>query len=180
MITQVLLNKYKVNIDEESLIVEKAYSKVLDEYMEELDEVVLEVENIIKDIEEGVIDKYSNEDLEKVAIKIPLLMYKIGGDLERVGLKMDVANSLKDYKQNEVLLGSIGTVAAKKAKGENESTYEELMENLYKRVYRQIDRRLSYIDNLYNSIKKVLSLRIVELEVFRRENANNNTVGGDK
>ena len=177
MVTKDLLLKYKVELENESSIAEGVYEKVLTNYMEELDEVVDEVEAIIKDIETGEIERYSNEDLEKVAIKIPMLMYKIGGDLERVGVKIDVTEAIKIHKQNDTLLRVTGTVPEKKAKSENEVYYEEMVENIYRRVYKQIERRLNYIDSLYSSIKKVMTLRITELEVFRRENANNNTIG---
>lgn len=176
MITKELLLKYKVDLEGESSIAEAVYEKVLNNYMEALDEVVVEVEAILSDIEEGKIEQYSNEDLEKIAIKIPMLMYKIGGDLERVGVRIDVTEAIKEHKQNDTLLRVTGTVPEKKAKAENEVKYEEIVENIYRRVYKQVERKLNYIDSLYSSIKKVMTLRIAELEVFRRENANNNTI----
>ena len=179
MLTRELLLKYKVTVDDESSIAEAVYEKILKNYMEELDEVVEGIEKIVKDIEKGNLERYSNEDLERVALKIPTLMYKIGGDLERMGLRIDVAEALKDYKFNEIITDGTGTVADKKAQAENQTLYDKIIEDIYKRVYKQIDRRLRYIDDLYNSVKKVMTLRIKELEVFRRESANNNYITGE-
>lgn len=175
MIDRDVLLKKKIDLEGNSNIAESVYNKILCNYMESIDEVVEEVEKIIKDIEKGKIDNYSNSDLEKVCIKIPMLMYKIGGDLERVGVRIDVVNAIKEYTQNETLLRSSGTVVMKKAMADNIVYNEDIIENIYKRVYKQIERKLGYIDSLYNSIKKVMSLRIKELEVFQRENAFNNS-----
>lgn len=176
MLDKELLRKYKVDLENESYIAEAVYEKILTNYMESIDEVVNEVESIIKDIENGNIDSYSNEDLEKVVIKIPMLMYKIGGDIERIGVRIDVVGASKLNKHNVTLLESEGTVAERKAIAEGSVIYDGILENVYKRVYKQIDRKLDYIDSLYNSIKKVMSLRIKELEVFRRENALNSRI----
>ena len=178
MITKELLLKYKVDLESESAISEAVYEKVLANYMEALDDVVAEIESILKDVETGEIERYSNEDLERIAIKIPMLMYKIGGDLERVGVRIDVTEAIKIHRQNDTLLRVTGTVPEKKAKAENGVVFEEMIENIYRRVYKQIERKLNYIDSLYSSIKKVMTLRITELEVFRRENANNNNING--
>lgn len=178
MITKELLLKYKVDLESESAIAEAVYEKVLSNYMEALDDVVAEIEGILKDIESGELERYSNEDLERIAIKIPMLMYKIGGDLERVGVRIDVTEAIKIHQQNDTLLRVTGTVPEKKAKAENGVVFEEMIENIYRRVYKQIERKLNYIDSLYSSIKKVMTLRITELEVFRRENANNNNING--
>ena len=177
MLTRELLLKYKVAVDNESDIAEMVYEKVLKNYMEEMDEVVDGIEAIVKDIESGNLERYSNEDLEQVALKIPVLMYRIGGDLERIGVRIDVAEALKTYKFNENLLAVSGTVVEKKAKADNFIVYDEMIEDIYKRVYKQIERRLHYVDDLYNSVKKVMTLRIKELEVFRREVAQNNKIG---
>lgn len=176
-ITKELLQKYKVDIENETIIAERVYENAVKNYMEELDAVIEEMESIIADIESGEITSYANEDLERITLKIPILMYRIGSDLERVGVRLDVTEAIKIHRQNDSLLKATGTVPEKKAKSENEVIYEQVLEDIYRRVYKQIDRRLDYIDNLYNSIKKVISLRIAELEVFRRENAQNNKVG---
>lgn len=180
MITKEILLKYKINVEDESSIAEAVYEKILTNYMEEIDEVVESIERVIKDIESGEISRYSNEDLELIAIKIPTLMYKLGGNLERMGIRYDFTKALKEFNNNEIFIKSAGTVTDRKSIADNDTKYEELLENVYKRVYKQIERRLSYVDSLYNSVKKVITLRIAELEVFRRENATNNYVNKEK
>lgn len=175
-ITRDMLLSVKNRVDSEAEVVEHVYSKMLGNYMESIDEVVTELEEILKGIENGDIEQMSNEDLEVVAMKLPILMYRIGSDIERIGVRFDVVEAIRDDKHNEVLLGVGGTVADRKAVADREVKYEEILENAYKRLYKQIDRKLDYADKLYNSVKKVLSLRIKELEVFRRENATNNKV----
>lgn len=168
-ITKDILIKYKLDMDVETDVAEVIYQQVLESYMSKLDDVVIDIEKILKEIENEDIEKFSNEELEKICIKIPMLMYQIGGELERVGVKIDVSNAIKSYKHSDNLLRSTGTVIEKKAKADLSIQNEDVVEIIYKRVYKQIDRKLTYIDSLYNSIKKVMSLRIKELEVFRRD-----------
>ncbi|MGL5460750.1 MAG: hypothetical protein ACRDBY_14130 [Cetobacterium sp.] len=174
-----LVNKDKLqevrrSLEDDNVIVEGVFTKLLQNYMEGLDDIIIELNNLVALVENGDIDKVSNQELEQVTLKLPLLMYQLGGDIERIGLKIDVASAVRSKIENSTTLDSTGTVAEKKAKAEIEVFYEELMEKAYKRLYKQIDRKLDYADKIYNSIKKVLSLRIMELEVFRKDNAKNN------
>lgn len=176
MIDKDLLKSLKAELNSETEIVERLYMQTLNEYMKDIDEVVTTLEDILASVQRGDLDNCSNEYLEEVALKLPTLMYRVGGEIERVGLKMDIIEAVKTFNENDVLIRSTGTIKEREAKAENSIKYEQILKEVEKRVYKQIDRNLEFADKIYSSVKKVMSMRIAELETFRRENAKNNKI----
>lgn len=162
----------KESVENESEIIHQFMRDILKDYTTELDELVEDMDTILKAINEGLLSSYTEEQLEYYSLKLPVLMYKASSRLEELGSNSDIAKANRKKMFNNLtirLRKDAGTVAEKKATAEMMVENEQLVEDLYYRVYNQLKIKLEYADGVFTSIKKVISKRMLDLEVFRKD-----------
>lgn len=149
------------NIEEQSSLIEEIsnslvnkYCTTLDNYMHQIAEILQDTENPITDIE-----------LENMALNMPNFLYFVGEGVESIGIKEDVAKALKQDLYNEIRLGTSGTVGDKQARAEMETLREALIHCAYQRAYRKMKLKMDAGFEMLNSIKKVISRRMLELQL---------------
>lgn len=164
-----LLKAIQEEVNSEAHLINTFLNEILAEYTKELDELITEIENLLRLIKSGEINTVTDDELEMYTLHLPVLMYKAGARLEELGSNSDVAKAKKKERYNEIMLKVSGTIPEKKAKSEEVVKREQIMEDIYSRAYEQLKTKLDYADRINNGIKKALSKRMMELEVFRKD-----------
>lgn len=142
--------------------------QVVTAYTKDLDSLITEIQN-------GINEKnLPTEVVEDYMLRLSSLIYFMGTRLEAVGIKEDVAKSMKQEIYNKAYLeNDIESIndAGKKVKptkdanvafAEEKSKYENIIYTIYDRTYKIIKFKIDSASDLLGSLKKVLNRRIQE------------------
>lgn len=150
--------------------------RLVDEASKELDEFVKSVKKYLDKLKDeskstGKIVEYSDDILEMQTIKLPVLMYQAAEYMEDWGLYADVAKAeyQEAYDEAAKAVASEGRVMDMELAGREAAQVQDWVMKVKNRVYSKLKTRLKYADEIYNGLRKVLTKRIVEMEVFQRE-----------
>lgn len=145
-------------VDNNSRLINDITNKLVADYCKQLDNYVRFIESILKD------EKHppTAEELDDFVMNLPILLYFCGEAQENLGIKTDVAKSIKQEKYNEVYREVKGTIADKTAKSELETRSEIITHIIYDRAYKIVKEKMEAAYELLSSIKKVITRRISE------------------
>ncbi len=150
-------------IDNNSDIVDSIVNRLVSEYCRSLDEYMQFIRNILNDTANPPTDR----ELDDFALNIPVLIYFTGEAQEALGIKEDVAKAVKQELYNEVYDKASGTIADKTAAAELATQNEYIAHIAYQRAYKKVKLRMEAANETLQSIKKIISRRMVEYEVAR-------------
>ena len=150
-------------IDENSDLVNSIVNRLVSEYCRSLDEYMQFIRNILNDTANPPTDR----ELDDFALNIPVLIYFTGEAQEALGIKEDVAKAVKQELYNEVYDKATGTIADKSAAAELATQNEYIAHIAYQRAYKKVKLRMEAANETLQSIKKIISRRMVEYEVAR-------------
>ena len=150
-------------IDENSDLVNSIVNRLVSEYCRSLDEYMQFIRNILNDTANPPTDR----ELDDFALNIPVLIYFTGEAQEALGIKEDVAKAVKQELYNEVYDKASGTIADKSAAAELATQNEYIAHIAYQRAYKKVKLRMEAANETLQSIKKIISRRMVEYEVAR-------------
>ena len=150
-------------IDANSDIVESIVNRLVSEYCKPLDDYMDFIRDILNDHDNPPTDR----ELDDFTLNIPVLLYFTGEAQEALGIKEDVAKAVKQELYNEIYNKSTGTIADKTAAAELATQNEYIAHIAYQRAYKKIKLRMEAANETLQSVKKVISRRIVEYEVAR-------------
>lgn len=150
-------------IDTNSDLVESIVNRLVSEYCSSLDEYMQFIRNILNDPANPPTDR----ELDDFALNIPVLIYFTGEAQEALGIKEDVAKAIKQELYNEVYDSASGTIADKTASAELATQSEYIAHIAYQRAYKKVKLRMEAANETLQSVKKIISRRMVEYEVAR-------------
>ena len=150
-------------IDANSDIVESIVNRLVSEYCKPLDDYMDFIRDILNDHNNPPTDR----ELDDFTLNIPVLLYFTGEAQEALGIKEDVAKAVKQELYNEIYDKSTGTIADKTAAAELATQNEYIAHIAYQRAYKKIKLRMEAANETLQSVKKVISRRMVEYEVAR-------------
>ena len=150
-------------IEANSDIVESIVNRLVSEYCKPLDDYMDFIRDILNDHNNPPTDR----ELDDFTLNIPVLLYFTGEAQEALGIKEDVAKAVKQELYNEIYNKSTGTIADKTAAAELATQNEYIAHIAYQRAYKKIKLRMEAANETLQSVKKVISRRIVEYEVAR-------------
>ena len=150
-------------IDANSDIVDGIVNRLVSDYCKPLDDYM----NFIKGILDDMVNPPNDRELDDFTLNIPVLLYFTGEAQEALGVKEDVAKAIKQELYNEIYDKSTGTIADKTAAAELATQNEYIAHIAYQRAYKKIKLRMEAANETLQSIKKVISRRMVEYEVAR-------------
>lgn len=150
-------------IDKNSDLVNSIVNRLVSEYCRSLDEYMQFIRNILNDTANPPTDR----ELDDFALNIPVLIYFTGEAQEALGIKEDVAKAVKQELYNEVYDKASGTIADKSAAAELATQNEYIAHIAYQRAYKKVKLRMEAANETLQSIKKIISRRMVEYEVAR-------------
>lgn len=135
---------------------------------ENVNEIVRGVTQELDDYINGLPKNMANlpdDELEGIIMEIPLLLYWVNSNLEKIGAKEDVAQSLKNKVFRESFLSGEGSVSLKKVRAEEESYKQELVEIIYSNAYKTIKNKTEMAFEMMQSAKKIMNIRVAEFGV---------------
>lgn len=139
-------------------------SSVIQAYASNLDDIM---KNIYVDIISNEYAEYSC--LERYYLELTNLLYFMGDKLEEVGIKDDLSKAAAKEVYNKAYLDNQikdvekknkTTVAENQAVAEESSKYENTVNFIYSRVYKQLKYKIDAAYEMVNTLKKIITKRI--------------------
>ena len=139
-------------------------------YTKQLDNCIEEVKELLKNKDDLTI-----EQLNYYISYIPVLLYELTDKIQDLGVKTDAARMQRKQMFNEIYdKQEHGTVAQKTAVAQMGSNSEQMIEDVFTRVYKKCEDKVEMATMLHGSLKKILQWRVSELEVTRTNIINSN------
>lgn len=140
---------------------EETVNNVVSSMTKDLDDLVAEIK--LKFAKKQMI----SQDIQYYIVEIPLRIYYLNTEVERIALKESIAKEFTKEKYNDELIEVKGTVNMKIAAAEMHSQEHRLIELMYSTTVKRIRAKIVNAEDLLSSCKKVLSYRITEMEMER-------------
>ena len=151
------LRTLKSNVEQNSIVVEQIVEQIVSKYDRELEELLADMKQALEKKND-----LSNEELDRITLKLPLLMYFASSGLEILGIECDTAKAQKSAIFNQKYLLADGTIQDKTKTAENSTIQEAIIEVAFTRAYKQLRLKLDMAEHIFSGVKKVLSKRIQE------------------
>jgi hypothetical protein len=143
-------------------------------YTSALDMCIDEVKDLIKNKDDLTIDQ-----INFYIIQIPILLYELHDKIQNLGVKGDAAKMQRKNQYNKAYQEQEhGTVAQKTSIAQDACQDEQMIEDIFSRVYKKCENKIEMATMLHGSLKKILQWRVSELEVTRTNTFSNNILGG--
>lgn len=134
--------------------------EVVDKYCAPVDELIDRIQAILDNSKE-----FTDRQLETYIMQIPGKLYYVNTATEALGIRDDVARLLYKEAFNKHRREAQGTVSDKDQEAELLSNPEALASVIYNRAFRMVKAKMDMAFEMLQSLKKVISHRMVEKEV---------------
>ena len=150
-------------VEKNSAVLMDIVNEITEPYSKDLDNYVKFISRVLAD---GT-NPPTDEELEDMCLNLSTKIYFLSGACEQLGLKDDMSKAIKNEIYNMKRDEINGTIADKDAYAELESQQEQITNVCYSRAYKTIKAKLENAQELLQSVKKVMSRRITELELSK-------------
>lgn len=164
--TTILTNSLRA-VKDNSSVLDNIVDEIVQGCCGELDSYITYVKSILAD---DNLKSIPTPILEDITISLPVILYQVSDAQEHMGIKEDIAKSTKLEVYNNAFNSANGTVNDKKAIAELQCQSESVVHTIYQRCYKIVKSRMDLGLELLQSVKKVLSKRITELELSKTSN----------
>jgi len=160
-------------IDDEACITDRIIRKVTEPYVVELDRVSDLVDKLIVDIKRGNVTKFSEMKLKLRVLELANAIYKGTDGLSILATRSAAAMAMKDSAYNDSYKQvTKGTVQDKTSFAKAGSRDQALMAKVLTDSMNILSAKLRHANYLLESIKKCISSRMVDKDVFRKETSD--------
>lgn len=164
-----VINQNRLN--ESNVLLDHAESIIGDNIVTQVNNLTTELDTLM-DMMHKKINKdgyeISDKELEKLIIRLPILIYELNNTLMKAGIREDLAKIIKQTNYNSSYVMQEGTIADKKASAELDIKEEILLETTWKRSVKIINQKMEIAGELLSSCKKILSKRMEEINIIKR------------
>lgn len=162
------LNKFDTEMND----VLDTVNTICSKYTVQLDNCLEEVKELLANKDDLTI-----EQLNYYISILPIYLYELTDKMQDLGVKSDAAKMQRKQVFSEIYDEQThGTVAQKTAVAQMGSVDEQMIEDIFARVYKKCEQRIEMASMLHGSLKKILQWRVSELEVTRTNTFNTNTL----
>lgn len=157
-------------LDECNDILSHAESIVGANIINNVNELTKELDCLIDQMHKKVLrEEYqiSDKELEKLIIRLPILIYELNNVLMKAGIREDLSKIIKQTNYNQAFSIQEGTIADKKSGAELAVKEEQLLETTWKRSVKIISQKMDIANDLLSSCKKIFSKRIEEVNLIK-------------
>lgn len=155
-----------LSIEQNSTVIDSIVLDIVSQCTAELDDYIKYMRDVLHDCGEG--KPISNTILEDITVVLPVLLYSVTDKQESVGIKEDIAKATKNEIFNSIYNNiEKGTVQDKTSQAELATQEEIVTHIIFQHAYKIIKSKTELGLELLQSVKKVLSKRITELEITR-------------
>ena len=140
---------------------------IVSSYTTDLDKLM---QTLYKDT---VLSDISDDGIERYIFELGNILYFLGDRLEKMGIRDDVskiaAKEVYNNSYTSALISGEGkvkrTVAELTAIAEEDAKYDNIMNSIYSRAYKQIKYKIDAGYEMLSSLKKILSKRMQEIQL---------------
>lgn len=154
------LRKAEDCVNVNAQVIQGIVDRLVVKYCGPLDEFMLKIKPILEDTQNPITD----QELEAAMLKISALCYFTGDAMENLGIRADIAESVRREAYHTARGTATGTVDDKNTVAEMASMKEAIVKDAYDRAYRKIKLKLELGQDVYNALKRVMNKRCLELE----------------
>ena len=126
-----------------------------------LDEMMKEIQTRLLDRSQELTDL----EIEDYILRLSSVLFFVSSEQENLGIKEDVCKAIRQEVYNKAREEAKGTVADKDASATLASQSETVALSVYSRTYKRVKQKVDAGFEMLNSLKKVLTRRISELEL---------------
>lgn len=159
------VQKNNERIENLTQVVRDMVKVFVDEACAELDKYMAQIEGILTNDEGAPV---SDDELEDFTLNLPSLLYLTSARREALRIKEDVAKAIYKEVYNRVREKAQGTVADKDTAADLAAQAEAISVIVFQRAGSSIKSREEAAWEMLNSVKKVLSMRITELDLTKQ------------
>ena len=160
---KVEVGKIRLHVEDNSKIVDGIVQDIIKPYVEDLDNYVRFIGQCLKDGERPP----SDAELEDFCMNLSTYIYFAGGMCEQLGIRDDISRAVYKETFNTARDGHNGTIQDKNSYAELEAQQEQLTNICYNRAYKIVKSKVDNAQELLSSCKKVLSRRMLEIELTK-------------
>lgn len=152
-------------------VVNNNYRVIRELIKKQLGDVTAELDNLVKKVDEELrereVSKIPLNVLNNYIVDISVQLYYIQSKTESLGIKYDISEV--EYKQTYFnhYAGVKGTIEDKRGYAEMQAVYEKIVRNANERAYKIAKGKMERAIEVINSLKKVVSSRMVENDITR-------------
>lgn len=150
-------------------VIESKATELVDEYADGLDNFVKKTNRLIRDIKDGRVTKYSQLQLEIQVLELASEMYKVADGAEIIAGQSDVAQLHRQEVFARFYANAAGTIPDKTNEANEKALIETLTAKIYERAASRLRSKVKSANRVLEALKKVLTSRIVQAEVWRKE-----------
>lgn len=158
------INELKDKIEGNSQQVNEIIDTIIKPYSKDLDKYVA----FIKDCLADGTNPPSDEELEDFCMNLSTYIYFAGGMVEQLGIRDDISKAVyKEMYHSSRASIDKGTVADKDSLAELASQEEYITNICFNRAFKIMKAKVENAQELLQSVKKVLTRRVTEMELTR-------------
>lgn len=162
--------QYLKQFDEQTNDIINTVDTIAVKYTEDLDKCIDEVNELLLNKDDLTI-----EQLNYYIAIIPVYLYALTDKIQSLGVKTDAAKMQRRTQYNIAYQEQDhGTVAQKTSVAQQSCEDEQMIEDIFMRVYKKCESKIEIATMLHGSLKKILQWRVSELEVTRTNTFNTN------
>lgn len=150
-------------VEKHSKIISDIVNEITRPYCQDVDNYVSWIRTILAD---GT-NPPTDEELEDMCLNLSTRIYFMSEACEQLGIKDDLSKAIRNEVYNTRRDDIKGTVADKDSYAELESQQEQITNICYSRAYKIVKSKVENAQELLQSCKKVLSRRMVSLELSK-------------
>lgn len=151
------------DIDKNSDYIEELVNNLVNKCCDKLDLYIDYVNKLMSDGSYEV----SNKELDDIIMTIPTMLYYVGSQQEKLGIKRDVAKSVRSQMYNQIYMELTGTATDKKVQAESRLFDETMVTTIYSTAFDIIKSKVDSAFEILQSAKKVVSRRMSESELSK-------------
>ena len=104
-------------------------------------------------------NQVSDDDLHLISLRLGVYMYGLIEALEQLNVRKGISKEQASFSENDVLLTATGTVQEKKAKAENQTAEDRLLQLAYASAANILMKKIDGANTILGTVKSVLASR---------------------
>jgi len=148
-------------IEQDAKSIDAMVNQIVENSTKEIDEYI---ENIKRELD---IADLSISELNLILMKLCSYYYYLAKEQELVGVRQDIATIYEKEKYNLHFMGAVGTVASKTSQAEEKTKEERVISLVWEKSYKILKNKSAAINSYIDSIKKIITGKIKEMELNR-------------
>ena len=155
----------------------KIAKPVVDNYSRDLDDKMIQITEYIDRVKKYNIG-YDSVTIQRHLMELSAIVYFTNENLEKVGLRDDIAQLVYKTNYNEAYLTKQGkndagtkySVKQLEAFAEREALSDSIVKFLYSRAYKILSAKVESADTMLRTLSKILSALIADMQTTGRYN----------